>query len=306
MRCSDTASPCRRSATELGPAPRSVSPVLAAQRVTRELNAPYLTVMLESRYTDKYFADAGDDAPRFTDEELAVISSPLDFVGINVYRPSIYVVASEDGAGYREIPVNASRPKMASSWHLFDPEVAHWAPCLAQALWGVKSVFITENGCAAYDVVRGDSGVYDSDRVMFPRACLGQIQWATADGVPVGGYFLWSAQDNFEWTAATAIDSVSSTSTSKCSSGLPSSARFGFRGLPTQRRGLSLPGPKDVVGPTEYSQPPDVDWHQNHVGAGCEWSCLAPGALSSSRCRDPPGSLCRTDSPGLEPGRSAD
>src|SRR6476659_2901159 len=29
------------------PAPRSVSPVPAAQRVTRELNAPYLTLMLE-------------------------------------------------------------------------------------------------------------------------------------------------------------------------------------------------------------------------------------------------------------------
>jgi len=34
------------------------------------------------------------------------------------------------------------------------------------------------------------------DRVMFLRACLGQLQRATSDGVPVDDYFLWSAQDN--------------------------------------------------------------------------------------------------------------
>src|SRR5262249_1898635 len=66
---------------------------------------------------------------------------------------------------------------------------------------GAKSIFITENGCAASDVIAGDGKVYDPDRVMFLRACLGQLQRATAEGVPVNGYFLWSAQDNFEWVA---------------------------------------------------------------------------------------------------------
>jgi len=41
--------------------------------------------------------------------------------------------------------------------------------------------------------------IYDSDRVMFLRACLAQLQRATAEGVPVHGYFHWSAQDNLEW-----------------------------------------------------------------------------------------------------------
>ena len=34
---------------------------------------------------------------------------------------------------------------------------------------------------------------------MFLRASLGQLQRATSEDVPVDGYFLWSAQDNFEW-----------------------------------------------------------------------------------------------------------
>jgi beta-glucosidase len=63
----------------------------------------------------------------------------------------------------------------------------------------VNEVYITENGCAADDHVAADGNVYDTDRVMFLRNYLTQLQRATADGVPVRGYFLWSPFDNFEW-----------------------------------------------------------------------------------------------------------
>jgi beta-glucosidase len=53
---------------------------------------------------------------------------------------------------------------------------------------------------ARVDAVADDGKAYDSDRIMFLRAYLTQLQRATADGVPVHGYFVWSAQDNFEWT----------------------------------------------------------------------------------------------------------
>jgi beta-glucosidase len=173
--------------------------VAAAEAATREANAAFVTVMLEGKYTDKYLADAGNDAPKFTDEEMKTIASPLDFVGINVYRPYIYVAPSDEPPGYREIPINASHPKMQSAWHVFDPEVLYWAPRHVRSLWGAKSIFITENGCAASDAVAEDGKVDDSDRVMFLRAYLTQLQRATAEGVPVDGYFHWSAQDNFEW-----------------------------------------------------------------------------------------------------------
>ena len=88
---------------------------------------------------------------------------------------------------------------MQSAWHLLDPAVMYWAPKQVHALWAPKSILITENGCAASDVVAADGRVYDSDRVMFLRAFLDQLQHATSEGVPVHGYFLWSGQDNFEW-----------------------------------------------------------------------------------------------------------
>jgi len=173
--------------------------VQAAETATRELNAAFLTVMLEGRYTDAYLADAGRDAPKFTEAELAAIGSPVDFAGINVYRPNVYVAPSDTPSGYHVIPISASHPKMASAWHVFDPEAMYWAPRQVASIWGPKSIFITENGCAAADQISEDGNVYDSDRVMFLRACLSQLQRATSDGAPVHGYFHWSAQDNLEW-----------------------------------------------------------------------------------------------------------
>ncbi|HEY5451129.1 MAG TPA: GH1 family beta-glucosidase [Polyangia bacterium] len=198
-----------RKGTKVGPAevieaavPLIEAPehVKAAELATRERNAPFLTVMLEGKYTDAYLKAAGRDAPRFTDEDLRLIGAPLDFVGINVYRPVVYVMADDSAIGWREIPFAAGHPKMSSSWHTLGPEAMYWAPKLVQSLWSPKRIFITENGCATADVVAKDGKVYDTDRVMFLRSYLTELQRATADGVPVKGYFQWSTMDNLEWT----------------------------------------------------------------------------------------------------------
>jgi beta-glucosidase len=173
--------------------------IKAAEMATRERNAPFLTVMLEGKYIETYLKEAGKDAPRFTDEDLKVIGVPLDFVGINVYCPMVYVVASDRAPGWRNVPFASGHPKAAINNFPIGPESLYWAPKFVQSLWGAKEIFITENGCATDDVPTDDGKVYDTDRVMFLRAHLTQLQRATADGVPVKGYFQWSTMDNFEW-----------------------------------------------------------------------------------------------------------
>src|SRR5262249_52315821 len=153
----------------------------AAEKATRERNAGFMTVMLEGKYTDEYLAEAGG-GPELSDDELKTISSPLDFVGINVYRPGWYVEPSEKPPGYREIPISSSHPKPRNEWLVFDPEVMYWAPRQMQSIWGAASIYITENGCAADDVVAEDGRVYDSDRVMLLRAYMSQLQRATSEG----------------------------------------------------------------------------------------------------------------------------
>jgi beta-glucosidase len=197
-----------RRGTQCGPAEalRVAIPLIetrehikAAEVATRELNAPFLTVMLEGRYIDAYLEKAGNDAPKFTLAELEIIAEPIDFVGINVYRPSMYVLTSGNAFGYREIPFSTSHPRMFSAWQALGPETLYWGPKLVQSLWAPRTIYISENGCAAADVLAPDGDVYDTDRIMFMRNALTQLRRATEDGVPVRGYFLSSALDTFEW-----------------------------------------------------------------------------------------------------------
>jgi beta-glucosidase len=179
--------------------------IRAAEVATRELNAPYLTVMLEGRYTDAYLTAAGAGTPRHTDQDLAAIAAPVDFVGINVYMPNQYVMAADAPPGYRLLPFSPSHPRMAAPWHRIGPEALYWAPRHVATLWGAKEIYITENGCAAADVVADDGAEYDTDRVMYLRNYLTQLRRATAEGVPVRGYFVWSPFDNFEWANGYAL-----------------------------------------------------------------------------------------------------
>jgi len=56
------------------------------------------------------------------------------------------------------------------------------------------------DGCAASDELSPAGIVDDSDRIMFLRNHLVQLHRATAEGLPVKGYFHWSLMDNFEWS----------------------------------------------------------------------------------------------------------
>jgi beta-glucosidase len=172
--------------------------IRAAERATREMNAQYMTVIQEGKYTDAYLARTGADAPKFTPADLKVISSPLDFVGINIYTAT-WVRADDSPLGFTPVPNPASYPHMASSWLTVGPEALYWGPRNVAKLWKTKEIYITENGCSSSDVPAADGIVYDTDRVMYLRNYLSHLQRATEDGVPVKGYFLWSLMDNFEW-----------------------------------------------------------------------------------------------------------
>jgi beta-glucosidase len=172
--------------------------IAAAVKAYREVNAGYLTVVMEGKYTDAYLAHHGAAAPKFTAADMKAIGSPLDFVGLNLYTP-LYVRADDSPAGFAVIPPPKSYPHMMSNWLHVGPEALYWSPKLAAQIWNLKEIYITENGASSADVLTPDGHVYDSDRVMYLRNYLTQLHRAVSEGVPVRGYFCWSLMDNYEW-----------------------------------------------------------------------------------------------------------
>jgi beta-glucosidase len=173
--------------------------VHATEIATRELNAGILGVILEGKYTEHYLEFAGKDAPKFTADELKIIGSKVDFVGLNIYAPQFYIVPKDKKPGFDVAPFPASFPHMNSEWLRIGPETAYWVPRLTAKVWNVDNIFISENGTSSEDNISADGNVYDLDRIMYLRNYLVQLQRAIAEGAPVRGYFLWSLMDNFEW-----------------------------------------------------------------------------------------------------------
>ncbi|HMF63724.1 MAG TPA: GH1 family beta-glucosidase [Edaphobacter sp.] len=172
--------------------------IAAATKAYREVNAGYLTAVMDGRYTDAYLAHHGANAPKFTPADMKAIGSPLDFVGLNLYNPT-YVRADDSAAGFAVVPSPASFPHMMSPWLHVGPEALYWSPKLASQLWNIKEIYITENGASSTDVLTPDGHVYDTDRVMYLRNYLTHLHRAVSEGVPVRGYFCWSFMDNYEW-----------------------------------------------------------------------------------------------------------
>jgi beta-glucosidase len=77
-------------------------------------------------------------------------------------------------------------------------------------------------------VPNAEGRIEDTDRVMYLRNHITNVQRAAAEGYPIKGYFLWSLLDNFEWGDGYSKRLAFTTWTSRPSSARPSSAPSGI------------------------------------------------------------------------------
>jgi beta-glucosidase len=173
--------------------------IAAAREAMRERSGMFLTPILEGAYHPRYLEDQGPDAPVFTDEEMRVINSPLNFVGLNLYAPTYIRHDPDSPRAWKHIPCDASYPKLTMPWLFVGPSVLYWAPRLVAEAWKVPAIYITENGCSCDDRPDSNNEIWDTARVMYLQQHFIAAHRAIAEGYPLKGYFLWSLLDNFEW-----------------------------------------------------------------------------------------------------------
>lgn len=170
----------------------------AARKCFRETSA-FLTPIMEGAYHSSYLEREGPDGPQFTEAEMKIIGTPVDFVGLNLYAPTYVRHAPEKPSGWEIIPCGPEYPKMHMPWLNIGPSILYWTPRFVSELWKCPAIYITENGCANPDRPNEKNEIWDLGRMMYLQQHLIAAHRAVNEGYPLKGYFLWSLLDNFEW-----------------------------------------------------------------------------------------------------------
>lgn len=190
-------------ATPLSSIPKSDSDIDVARK--RQFSLPqsfagsgviYSDPIFLGHYPDEYLKKHESILPRFGQNDMSLISQPIDYFGINLYFGN-FVTASKDNEPVI-LPNSLGFAKTAYGWPV-NPECMYWANKFCYERYGVP-ILITENGMSGNDWVHLDGHVHDLDRIDFINRYLLQMERAIHEGVDIKGYFHWSLMDNFEWS----------------------------------------------------------------------------------------------------------
>ncbi len=179
----------------------------AARRVDGIQNRWFLDPVLLGRYPEDVLDDVAHLGEIGVESgDLATISTPIDFLGVNYY--SRHTVAAGTGAaglapsaafpGSEHVQfVSTGLPVTAMGWEVDGSG-------LTEILLRIRDdyppvdIYVTENGAAFDDVLEGGA-VHDARRIRYIDEHLRASHDVLAKGVPLRGYFVWSLLDNFEW-----------------------------------------------------------------------------------------------------------
>jgi beta-glucosidase len=187
----------------LGPDPDG-SLADAVRRYDGLLNRVWTEPLLRGHYPD----DVREDLQAFgglpvQDGDLATISQPLDWLGVNYYKDDS--IEYRPGGTIRHTPglIDAGGVEHEvhtdMGWPITPDGLRSLLVGLKDTYPDLPPVYITENGCA-YDDPVIDGVCHDPRRIAYLDAHLRALYAAIKAGVEVRGYMQWSLMDNFEWS----------------------------------------------------------------------------------------------------------
>ena len=147
------------------------------------------------KYPEEGLKKFAEYLPEITDEDMKLISQPLDFMGQNIYNG--YMMRQGENGEPEYVDREAGAAKTAAGWPV-TPECFYYGVKFLYERYHLP-LYITENGMSCHDDVSLDGRVHDPNRQNFLDLYISALQRANDDGADVRGYFLWTFLDNFEW-----------------------------------------------------------------------------------------------------------
>jgi beta-glucosidase len=180
------------------PAGPSEADAAAALRFDGYHNRWFLDPLLRGAYPAdmlELYEDRAGPLDMIQAGDLETMAQPLDFLGVNFYRPNLIAAGESPVLDVREVEQDAERTAMG--WPVV-PEALTELLLRLKRDYGDLPLLITENGAAFQD--RLDNGIVEDERRLeYLRAHIAAVERAREQGVDVRGYYVWSLLDNFEW-----------------------------------------------------------------------------------------------------------
>lgn len=158
-------------------------------------NAWVLDALFMGEYPKDLFRLWPGTEPLVLEGDMAIVSTPLDYLGINYYFRNN--LRSDGAHGFVDTPLEGvERTQMG--WEVYPQGFTDLLVGFKQRYANLPPIYITENGMSSDDKVV-DGRVADTQRQSYLQRHFAAVAAAMEAGVDVRGYFVWSLMDNFEW-----------------------------------------------------------------------------------------------------------
>jgi beta-glucosidase len=184
------------------PASESEADQVACQRAYENMSAIFGDPLFKGRYPETLFEWIGPHAPQIQEGDMAIISQPIDFLGVNHYF-TVQVAFDHHGELLKQSEQQVTAPHWgytSMGWGI-NPDGIRVMLLDLKTRYDNPPIYITENGCAVEDTLDTHGFVADWRRVDYLRAYIRAVHQAIQAGVDVRGYYVWSLLDNFEWAS---------------------------------------------------------------------------------------------------------
>jgi beta-glucosidase len=136
--------------------------------------------------------------PPVRDDDLAVIATPMDHLGVNYYFRQVITDDPTGSVPRAKMVALPDKVHTAMGWEVHPDGLERLLLRLTDE-YHAPRIYITENGSAWADEVLPDGQIQDKERMAYLEEHLEASIRATRGGARLAGYFAWSLLDNFEW-----------------------------------------------------------------------------------------------------------